>query len=129
MVGTDEAVVESELKAGLLAWPACTGVLGPWSHAPAPGAEAPRGQGGQGASASGMCRSCRTTHVLVGDDGLVRRRNEVAVIGEAIEAKAAGVGHRRIAADLGLPTWMVRRWLRRFAERAGAIRGHFTRWA
>jgi hypothetical protein len=53
----------------------------------------------------------------------------VAVIGEAIEAKVAGDGHRRIAARLGVPDWMVRRWLRRFAERAVAIREHFTRWA
>ncbi len=67
--------------------------------------------------------------MLLGNDGLVRRRDEVAVIGEAIEAKVAGDGHRRIAARLGVPDWMVRRWLRRFAERAAAIREHFTRWA
>ncbi len=51
------------------------------------------------------------------------------MIGEATEAKAAGVGHRRIALRLGVPAWRVRRWLRRFAERAGAIREHFCRWA
>lgn len=67
--------------------------------------------------------------MLLGVDGLLRRRDEVAVIGAAIEAKAAGDGHRRIAARLGAPPWRVRRWLRRFAERAGAIREHFTRWA
>jgi hypothetical protein len=67
--------------------------------------------------------------VLLGDDGFLRRRDEVGVIGEAIEAKAAGVGHRRIAVRLGVPAWRVRRWLRRFAERAIAIREHFCRWA
>lgn len=51
------------------------------------------------------------------------------MIGEAIEAKAAGDGHRRIALRLGVPPWTVRRWLRRFAERAGMIMEHFTRWA
>ena len=51
------------------------------------------------------------------------------MIGEAIEAKAAGMGHRRIADRLEVPAWRVRRWLRRFAERAIAIREHFCRWA
>jgi hypothetical protein len=67
--------------------------------------------------------------VLLGDDSFVRRRDEVEVIGEAIEAKAVGQGHRRIAVRLGVPAWRVRRWLRRFAERAGVIREHFCRWA
>jgi len=56
-------------------------------------------------------------------------RDEVAVIGEAIEAKAAGKGHRRVAARLALPAWRVRRWLRRLAERAVEITGHYTQWA
>ncbi len=72
---------------------------------------------------------CRKTHILLGQDALVRRRDEVAVIGEAIEAKAAGDGHRRIALRLAVPSWTVRRWLRRFAERAAEIREHFCRWA
>jgi len=76
-----------------------------------------------------MCGRCRKTHVLLGVDGLARRRDEVAVIGEAIVAKAAGEGHRRIAARLDVPAWRVRRWFRRFGERAVAIREHFTRWA
>jgi hypothetical protein len=67
--------------------------------------------------------------VLLPDVALVRRRDEVAVIGQAIEAKLAGVGHRPIAERLGVPKDTVRGWLRRFAERAGQIRSHFTRWA
>jgi len=60
---------------------------------------------------------------------LSRRRDEVSVIGAAIEAKVAGEGHRRIAGRLGVPAATVRGWLRRFVERAGQIRAHFTRWA
>jgi transposase-like protein len=60
---------------------------------------------------------------------LSRRRDEVAVIGAAIEAKVAGEGHRRIASRLGVHADTVRGWLRRFAERAAQIRGHFTQWA
>jgi hypothetical protein len=60
---------------------------------------------------------------------LLRRRDEVAVIGAAIEAKAAGAGHRAIAERLGVPKDTVRGWLRRFAARAEQARAHFTRWA
>jgi transposase len=50
------------------------------------------------------------------------------VIGRAIEAKVAGAGHRVIAERLGVPKDTVRGWLRRFALRAGEVRGYFTRW-
>jgi hypothetical protein len=60
---------------------------------------------------------------------LSRRRDEVSVIGVAIEAKVAGEGHRPIARRLGAHADTVRGWLRRFAERAGRIRAHFMRWA
>ena len=43
----------------------------------------------------------------------VRRADTVEVIGTALAAKAAGSGHRTIAAGLGRPVSMVRRWLRR----------------
>jgi hypothetical protein len=67
--------------------------------------------------------------VLLPDVALLRRRDEVAVIGAAIEAKVTGVGHRRIAERLGVPRDTVRGWLRRFACRAEQARAHFTRWA
>jgi len=76
-----------------------------------------------------MCAGCGVTHVLLGDDTLARRRDGVADIGDALAAKAAGAGHRPIAARLGVPAATVRGWLRRFAEKAEAIRAHFTRWA
>jgi hypothetical protein len=67
--------------------------------------------------------------VLLPDCVLLRRRDEVSVIGAAIEARVAGVGHRQIAEQLGVPKDTVRGWLRRFACRAEQVRGHFTRWA
>jgi hypothetical protein len=69
------------------------------------------------------------THVLLPDVALLRRQDEIGVIGAAIEAKVAGEGHRRIAGRLGVHAGTVRGWLRRFAERADQIRAHFTRWA
>ena len=77
----------------------------------------------------GRCRLCKKTQMLLGDDVLVRRRDEVAVIGEAIEANVAGEGFRPIAARLGAYPETVRGWLRRFAGRAEEIRAHFTRCA
>jgi hypothetical protein len=65
--------------------------------------------------------------VLLPELCLVRRQDEVAVIGAAIEAHVGGEGHRPIALRLGVPTGTVRGWLRRFDERAELIRGLFTR--
>jgi hypothetical protein len=48
------------------------------------------------------------------------------VIGAALEAKAAGAGHRTIAVALGRPASTVRGWLRAFAARAEGVRSAFT---
>ena len=95
---------------------------------------------GSGCCAAGLgigcwCRGgrgvggCAGTHVLLPDVALLRRQDEVAVIGAAIEAKVGGQGYRRIASRLGVPADTVRGWLRRFAERVELIRAHFTRCA
>jgi hypothetical protein len=57
---------------------------------------------------------------------LVRRADAVAVIGEALLAKARGSGHRSIAAGVGRPVSTVRGWLRRFGVRAHSVRVLFT---
>jgi hypothetical protein len=67
--------------------------------------------------------------VLLPDVVFVRRQDEASVIGSAVEANVAGVGYRRIASRLGVPADTVRGWLRRFADRAGHLRAHFTRCA
>jgi hypothetical protein len=69
------------------------------------------------------------THVLLPDELVVRRRDEVSVIGSALVAHVGGEGHRPIAERLGLPDATVRGWLRRFRSRAVAIAGFFTQWA
>jgi Domain of unknown function (DUF6431)/Homeodomain-like domain len=128
IVCAEEARVEVELVGGLLACPSCGGVLGPWGHGRervlrcVAGARSLRPR-------RARCRGCRGTHVLLPDCVLLRRRDEVSVIGTAIEARVAGVGHRRIAERLGVPKDTVRGWLRRFARRADRVRAHFTRCA
>jgi hypothetical protein len=67
--------------------------------------------------------------VLLPELCLLRRRDAVEVIGAALVAKAQGVGHRRIALEVGVPAETVRGWLRRFAEVAERVRVHFWGWA
>jgi hypothetical protein len=66
------------------------------------------------------------THVLLPVVALVRRRDAVEVIGAALAAKQSGVGHRRIAAGIGVPATTVRGWLRRFAAKAEFLRAQFA---
>jgi transposase-like protein len=66
------------------------------------------------------------THVLLLVDALLRRADTAAVIGAALLAKAAGHGHRAVAARLGRPASTVRGWLRQFGSRAEAVRAAFT---
>jgi hypothetical protein len=49
----------------------------------------------------------------------------VEVTGAALTARAAGLGHRRIAVWLGVPAGTVRSWLRRWAARLAVVRVHF----
>jgi hypothetical protein len=64
--------------------------------------------------------------VLLPVNVLVRRADDVAVIGAALEGKAVGRGHRTIASELDRAPSTVRGWLRRFAGRAERVRAVFT---
>lgn len=126
MVGSDLVGVERSLLSGELSCPGCGGVLAPWGSS--------RWRSSRGAAGTvrhrprrARCSWCGITHVLLTQEWLVRRADAVAVIGAALEARAAGVGHRPIAAALGRARSTVRGWLRRFACRAEQIRVHFTR--
>lgn len=123
-----EARVEVELVGGLLGCPSCRGTLGPWGHARARVLRCLAGDR-MLRPRRAKCRGCAGTHVLLADIALLRRQDEVAVIGAAIEARVGGEACWRIAARLGLPAGTVRGWLRRFAVRAQEIRALFTRWA
>jgi hypothetical protein len=127
MVEPDQARVEAVLVTGRLACPGCGGRLRPWGWARRRlrDREVDRPVGVR----RSRCRGCGVTHVLLPVVALARRRDVAEVIGAALLAKAAGWGHRRVAAWLDLPATTVRGWLRRFAQRAGMIRAHFTRLA
>jgi len=128
IVCAEEARVEVELVGGLLACSSCRGTLGPWGHARVRVVRCAAGDRSLRPRRA-RCRGCAGTHVLLPDLVLLRRRDEVAVIGVAIEAKVRGEGHRPIADRLGVPRDTVRGWLRRFGADSEAIRAYFTRWA
>ncbi len=129
IVASDQEQVEVELQAGMLACPLCGGELRPWGHGR--WRVLRRRTGGQDhlRVRRARCRECRVTHTLLPEVSLLRRLDDVDTIGAALEAMAAGQGHRRIAEQLGRPEDTVRGWLRAFRGGAEAIRAHFTRWA
>jgi hypothetical protein len=128
MVGTNTAVVETDLIGGRLSCPNCGSGLRPWGRS----VEREVRQLDRSESRvlrRSICRACAATHVLMPEDMLLRRRDGVEVVGAALTAKAKGKGHRRIAKDLDRRASTVRGWLRRFAVMAEVLREHFTRWA
>ncbi|HEX5300536.1 MAG TPA: DUF6431 domain-containing protein [Streptosporangiaceae bacterium] len=124
-VSADRDDVERMLGAGGLACPACGGLLAGWGRARE---RQVRGLEGVGRlmPRRARCRGCGRTHVLLPVTCLSRRADEAAVIGRALEAKAAGAGHRVIAEALGRPASTVRGWLRALAARAEQVRPVFT---
>lgn len=128
IVGVDPVAVEVDLAAGRLSCPACGIGLRPWGRARERELRCRAGSRWL-APRRAMCPGCGVTHVLLSEETLVRRRDAVVDIGDALVAKATGSGHRGIAARLGVPAATVRGWLRRFAVMAERVRVHFTRWA
>lgn len=126
-VEADVDGVERRLVAGELMCPLCSGVLTGWGHARR---RMLRGQAGSVWlwPRRSRCTCCGVTHVLLPVVALVRRADAAVVIGQALVAKAAGAGFRRIAAGVGAPVETVRGWLRRFAGRVEGVRAVFTRW-
>ena len=121
-VEADQVRVESRLTGGQLDCPGCQGVLAPWGWA------RPRGVRGVGwlRPRRARCGGCLVTHVLLPVTVLLRRADAAEVIGAALMARSAGLGHRRIAARLGAPASTVRGWLRRWGSRLEVARVHFT---
>ena len=103
--------------------PRCTDVpLRPWGHARARQLRQRDGSRLLLRPRRLRCPACGTTHVLLPTVAAPRRADTVDVIGAALLAKARGIGHRRIAAELGRPPATVRGWIRRATRAADAIR-------
>ena len=118
--------VEAALAAGELACPVCSGRLSPWGFAPSREVRLAHGVRPL-MPRRARCAGCETTHVLSPSWMVPRRRDGAEVIGEALRLAAAGVGHRRIARQLGRPEGTVRGWLRAARQRAESLRVCATR--
>jgi Homeodomain-like domain len=131
-VNADRGVVERQLGGGELACPSCGGVLARWGNGIARRVRLPGGPDGEQdrhvvlVPRRSRCRACGATHVLLPAWCLARQADCGEVIGFALEAKAAGAGHRVIAERLGRPASTVRGWLRAFTARAEQVRSVFT---
>lgn len=125
IVGTDGLEVERALSAGELGCPGCGGRLRLWGFGRWRVVRR-RGVVERRRPRRSRCGVCAVTHVLISTDTLLRRRDEVGVIGAALVAKAAGVGHRVVAVLAGVPVSTARGWLRRFAANAEQVRVWFT---
>jgi hypothetical protein len=126
-VEADVDGVERRLMGGRLACPKCAGRLAGWGQGRERSVRVPGGVLRLRPRRS-RCTGCGVTHVLLPVALLVRRADTAAVIGAALAAKAIGEGYRKIAVSLSRPAETVRGWLRRFTERAEAVRGVFTVW-
>ena len=125
-VNGDRGVVERQLRGGELSCPSCGGVLGGWGDAGTRPVRQLEGDDELVTPRRSRCRGCKGTHVLLPAQLLSRRADAAAVIGRALEGKAAGAGHRKIAEGLGRPVSTVRGWLRALARGAGRVRERFT---
>ena len=100
-VNGDRDVVERQLASGQLCCPSCGGVLGGWGNARPRRVRVLDGPDVEVVPRRSRCRGCGGTHVLLPAQFLSRRADAGAVIGRALEEKAAGSGHRVIAAGAG----------------------------
>ena len=127
-VGTDSADVEIGLLSGMLRCPTCDGELGPWGYGRfrlirmlgSTQFVKPR---------RSRCRVCKKTHILLPNDLLVRRRDGVEVIGDALVMASGDPDPLAIAIHFNRALQTVRGWLSRFGSGAGRVREHFSRWA
>jgi hypothetical protein len=125
-VNADRDTVERQLADGELACPPCGGVLARWGSGAERRVRMPTGPDVRFCPRRARCRGCGVTHVLLPPWCLARRADAGEVIGQALEAKASGAGHRVIAVRLGRPVSTVRGWLRAFASRTEQVRSVFT---
>ena len=125
-VNADRDVVGRQLGGGELACPSCGGVLARWGNGAERRVRLLDGPDVWFCPRRARCRGCGRTHVLLPAWCLARRADAGEVIGLALEAGAAGSGHRVIAARLGRPPSTVRGWLRALARRAERVRRVFT---
>ena len=128
IVSSNSCVVEDELSKGKLLCPSCKGVLRPWGRCRTRTVRLKDGVT-EVTPRRSRCTSCSKTHALLPNKLLLRRVDEVDVIGSALLMSSTGDGYNKIATAVSRPISTVRSWIRRFRAKAEIIRQHFTIWA
>ena len=109
----DAGAARRAVAGGLLRCPqeGCGGVLRPWASARARSVRVPGGGRAWVRPGRARCAACRRTQVLLPASCVPRRSCSADVIGAALLGGAAGLGHRKVAAQLQVPAATVRDWL------------------
>ena len=127
MVEPRADLVEARLSSGEYLCATCgDGRLAPWGFARHRKLRA-RGNEVWLRPRRGRCVACFVTHVLLPTIALLRRRDVVEVIGEALAARyLEGKSQSIVAAEAGVHFDTARGWQRRFSANAVEIRELFT---
>ncbi len=125
----DLPMAHENLLAGRLRCPHanCAGSLGPWGWARARTVRVDAATTEPYTPRRSRCRVCHGTHILAAARTFPRRPDTAATIGAALLASSTGLGHRRVADQLGLPPTTVRGWLRRAHANADDVWSIATR--
>lgn len=75
------------------------------------------------------CTSCRVSHALLPSFALVRRLDEVRVVGRALAGVVSGRGMRPLARELEVPHETLRGWRRRYRGRSPTLAAGFAAWS
>jgi hypothetical protein len=118
------------LDLGELEWPnaGCAGLLGSWGSARPRAVRGTAGEHVRSTPRRARCRSCGSTQVLASSATFPRHPDRASTVGAVLLAATDGLGHRRIARQVGLPPTTVRGWLRRARSNAHLIWQHTIRW-
>lgn len=121
---TDASSINTDLLGGALDCPSpgCAGTLRPWGWARIRQIRITAHRHVSDQPRRGRCRTCHRTHVLASLATYPRRVDSIDSVGAALTAAATGLGHRQVAAIVGLPPTTVRDWLRRARINAEEIR-------
>jgi hypothetical protein len=106
-VSNDLRVIEDELIQGKLLCPSCKGVLRAWGSARVRRVRTISGVTNIRPRRT-RCTSCSKTHVLLPDKLLLRRVDEVDVIGSALLRSSLGDRYNKIATATSRPLSTVR---------------------
>ena len=128
IVSSGQRVAEDELIQSKLSCPSCKGVLRPWGYGRRRTVRLKVGVT-EVTPRRTRCTNCSKTHILLPDKLLLRRVDEVEVVGSALLRSSLGDGYNKIATAISRPLSTVRSWIRRFRDKSEIIRQHFTIWA